>query len=76
MQPVCIRGISRVFARIMAHTDYVTGHRVCQLAQGSRLGSRRQCIYECLLPAGPLGLLRELPVLTRFRVPVTMTNGP
>ena len=45
MQPVCIRGISRVFARIMALTDYVTGHRVCQLAHCSTLGSCRQCIF-------------------------------
>ena len=76
MQPVCIRGISCVFARIMVHTDDVTGHLVCQLAHPSTLGSCRQCIDEFLLPAGYFGLLRELPVLTEFRGPVTTTNGP
>ena len=63
MQPLCIRGIACVLALIMAHTDYVTGHGVCQLAHRSTSGSRRQCIDECLLPAGPFGLFRELPVL-------------
>ena len=66
MQPVCIQGIARVFAPIMAHTDHVTGHRVCQLAHRGTLGSCRQGIDKCLLPAGSFGLRRELPVLTEF----------
>ena len=76
VQPVCVWGIACVLARIMSHTDSVTGCRVCQLAYRRNLQLCWQSIHKCLLPAGPLGLLCELPVRTKFRGSEIATNGP